>query len=245
MCKPMNEWCIMVVMDEIENLDTFETEDPIDDEDEGEESTTLSIEEAQKLLTLSINETDLLNSEDDVQKQIREITLAPARSAQKPNIDYLEDAIIETEEHGFVFLSTEGDGLIIQFPQNWRDTTYYIVRRIDYETGAVALWNPQRKQWAGTNFFDAKRFDLVVKIPPEGASHLRMALALGQRKRGRPRKNPVEAATAEPVEKSGRGRGRPKGSKNRPKEVIAAEKKALREERNAKAQANSARHRSR
>lgn len=227
-------------MDEKESLDEVDVESDLPDNYD-EDADTLSIEDAQKLLAASVISRETpLEPEDDVQLQIK-MAFAPARAAQKPNVDYLDDAVVELEGHGTVFLPQVGDGLIIQYPQDWRDTTYFTIREINYETGAVWLWNPQRKQWASTNFLDAKRYGLVLKTPPEGASELRMAIALGQRKRGRPRKNPIEQVVAPPKEKSERGRGRPKGSKNRSKEVIEAEKRARREERNERAQARSMR----
>jgi hypothetical protein len=217
----------------------------IDLPDCDEEVSDISAEEAQKLLDASLRNGDcMLAPADDVLLQIKE-TFAPARAAQKPNIDNLDDAIVDVENHGIVLLPQPGEGLIIQYPQAWRDTTYYTIHDINYETGTVWLWNPQRKQWASTNFIDAKQHGLVFKVPPEGASELRMAIALGQRKRGRPRKNPLEQAIAPVKEKSDRGRGRPKGTKNRPKEIIEAEKRARREEKNQRALARSAKRRTR
>ena len=214
-------------------MDDKEFTVPVEDEDPN-----LSVEMARALLEASVvrkeDEVD-----DDVQSQIKRV-LEPARAVQKPNVDNLDDAVVEVEGHGTVFLPQAGEGLIIQYPQSYRDTTYYTIDSIDYETGMVWLWNPQRKQWACSNFKDAQKAGLVMKTPPEGASELRMALVLGQRKRGRPRKNPIDQIVA-PVEKSGRGRGRPKGTKNRPKDVILEEKKQRREEKQAKAEARSMR----
>lgn len=229
-------------MSELDVTDEQTREESLTIEDE--DDVNLTTEQAEKLLESTLKGAQELSTpDDDVQKQINEMVNAPARAAQKPNIDYLEDAVVETDEHGVVFLPQVNDGLVIQYPQNWRDTTYYVIRKIDYETGSVSLWNPKMGQWGLTNFINAKKHGLILKMPPEGASGLRMALALGQRKRGRPRKNPLQQALAQPVEKSGRGRGRPKGTKNRPKEVIEAEKRQRREERNERARARSMRSR--
>jgi len=56
-----------------------------------------------------------------------------------------------------------------------------------------------------------------------------------KKKRGRPRKNPVEDVKEVDPNAPKRGRGRPKGAKNRSKEEIKAEKEAKKAERARKA----------
>ena len=72
-------------------------------------------------------------------------------------------------------------------------------------------------------------------------------MSIGKRKRGRPRKNPTGAPElTKPVELDSNGqpvkkkRGRPAGTKNRPKDVIRAEKKAKLELKKAKAKKRKA-----
>lgn len=234
--------CCVVYNTQMEEMEDFE--DDGCDVVEEEENVPLTSEDAEKILVAAMMVNDL-PEEDDVTSQIREVATTTARAAQKPSIDHLDDAVVEMEGHGRIFLPEPGNGLIIQYPEIWRDTSYYTVRKIDYGTGTVYLWCPSRGQWALTNFLNYDKHGLVMKMPPEGASELRMAIALGRRKRGRPRKNPVAVVTPPPQEGASRGRGRPKGSKNRPKDIIDAEKKIRREERNAKAEVRSMRHRKR
>jgi hypothetical protein len=64
-----------------------------------------------------------------------------------------------------------------------------------------------------------------------------------KKKRGRPRKNPIETVEVKPVGEK-KGRGRPKGAKNRPKEEIKAEKAAKKAEKQKRAalKAKKAKH---
>jgi len=159
-----------------------------------------------------------------------------ARNARKPDISWLEDGTVVTDE-GRLPLFAIGDKIVIERycsmleGSPWLDTKTYEVTGIDDETGNLQLWNPDLKQHAMSNFKFGLDKGQVIKLAPEKGN-------IGGRKRGRPRKNPVgkPAPTLAPGEKK-RGRGRPPGSKNRPKAEILKDRELKKLERGAKKQA--------
>ena len=106
------------------------------------------------------------------------------------------------------------------------------VLAIDDLTGALKLYNHELNQHAMSAFKGAgAEGSLLIKLANEvgGLEHI------AKRKRGRPRKSPaLKKQQSAPALGEKRGRGRPKGSKNRPKDVIKAEREAKRLERQAK-----------
>jgi hypothetical protein len=160
------------------------------------------------------------------------------RESRKPDISWLEDAVATLEDGTVVPLFNVGDSIVIEQyatllkNRPWLDTQTYIVRSIDDETGIIKLWNPVLEQQAMNNFITGpKDGGCVFKLAPSRGS-------IGSKKRGRSslvRKNhPDVKAEPETTDKPKR-RGRPKGTKNRSKEVIAEEKARVRKEREAKA----------
>lgn len=162
-----------------------------------------------------------------------------ARTANRPNIDSLPDAVVRDEDGKLVFLARPGEKVVIErfasvLPgRPWLDTKIYVVDRIDEVTGDVGLWDQELHRAAGTNYvkgLDAGyRFKLATK-----------STRIEGRKRGRPRKDkgveaapppPVLDANGQPVKKK---RGRPAGVKNRSKDEIAADKAAKADLRAAK-----------
>lgn len=158
-----------------------------------------------------------------------------ARLAQKPIIDHLEDAI-ETDDDGVpVFTIPPGEKVIIErvrtiLPGNaWLDTKMYTVETIDGVTGNLMLWDDDGQCHAMSNYLTAPKRGYKFKVPPAKGG-----LQIQGRKRGRPRKvvpigqeKPVEPVqldeNGQPIKKK---RGRPAGSKNRPRDVVQAEKRA-------------------
>lgn len=167
--------------------------------------------------------------------EAREIAEAmePVAEVRKPNISMLHRAVEEVDGE-LLPLFAVGDRIVIErhahsLPGNpWLDTQTYVVQDIDDETGVLRLWNPGQNQFAMGNYITG----------PERGDDYRLAgdrrNPIGKRKRGRPRKNPVEPIAplvdGQPLPVK-RGRGRPKGVKNRPKDVIAAERAARRTKR--------------
>ena len=158
------------------------------------------------------------------------LTLGTRKPVAKPDISSLPDAIV-----GGAAQFKEGDKIVIERysaflkEKPYLDTKTYRVVRHDEFTGRIHLFDEQLDQNAIMNWKEALKFGTVFK------------LAVGKvdistkKKRGRPRKNPIEEV--KPVDASApkRGRGRPAGVKNRPKDVIAAEKAAMKAKRAEKA----------
>jgi hypothetical protein len=140
-------------------------------------------------------------------------------TTNKPDISRLPDAIV-----GGVAQFSEGDKIVIERYSSflrgkpYLDTKTYRVVRLDEFTGRIHLFDEQLDQNAIMNWKESLKFGTVFK------------LAVGKvdvstkKKRGRPRKNPVDFPAEVKPEGEKRGRGRPKGAKNRDKETIATEK---------------------
>ncbi len=173
--------------------------------------------------------------------EVDEITRAHraevAKVANKPLIDHLPDAVGK-DELGFpILLAAPGERIIIERyatilrGKPWLDTKTYTIETIDAASGDLSLWDDDLGRSAMSNYIEGIKFGYRFKLPT------RKGMNIGQRKRGRPRKNPTEVpqvkelqldANGQPIKKK---RGRPPGVKNRDKEVIQAEKKAKLEKR--------------
>jgi hypothetical protein len=157
-----------------------------------------------------------------------------ARLASKPVLDHLEDAV-EMDEGGIpTFTVAPGDKVVIERYATilrgspWLDTKVYTVESIDGVTGTLHLWDDDGKCYAMTNYITGVAAGFKFKVPPAKGG-----MPTSQRKRGRPRKilppgqekpsTPSLDADGQPVKKK---RGRPPGVKNRPRDVIAAERRA-------------------
>lgn len=160
--------------------------------------------------------------------EAREIAeaLAPVAEVRKPDISKLHLAYEDVDGERLALFGA-GDRIVIERHASmlqgkpWLDTQTYVVQSVDDETGVLRLWNPDLHQFAMGNFITG----------PERGDDYRLAgdrrNPIGKRKRGRPRKNPIvpEAVIADGTPlPAKRGRGRPKGVKNRPKDVIEAER---------------------
>lgn len=164
------------------------------------------------------------------------------RESRKPDISWLEDATTKLADGTVIPLFNVGDSIVIERyatllkTRPWLDTQTYVVRSIDDDTGDIKLWNPVLEQQAMNNF--------ITGPTPEGGCIFKLAPTRGSidgKKRGRSavtkrRQNhdappDVKPGSSEPK----KHRGRPKGTKNRSKEVIAEEKARVRKEREAKA----------
>ena len=108
------------------------------------------------------------------------------------------------------------------------DTKTYRVVRLDEFTGRIHLFDEQLDQNAIVNWKESLKFGTIFKL-----ATAKMNIST-KKKRGRPRKNPIETEEVKPAGEK-KGRGRPKGAKNRPKEEIKAEKEAKKAERARKA----------
>lgn len=168
---------------------------------------------------------DVIPVESALTPEAREMAAAlePATpSTPAIDISRLPDAIVEGALRPAV-----GDRIVIErraafLPgRPYLDTKTYRIHRLD-PNGNMSLWDESLNQWAMDNWKTGPMKGNVYKVPSVGVA------VTTKRKRGRPRKNPVDAPKPVVVGPDGapvkRGRGRPKGSKNRAKDVIRAEK---------------------
>lgn len=156
--------------------------------------------------------------------------LAAPTVANKPDISRLPDAFLNGRPS-----FTEGDKIVIErhvsFLANrpYLDTKTYKVRSINTDTGNLWLWDEQLQQSASDNY----KAGLA-----SGCRIYKVAMGYNvstKKKRGRPRKEkPIDAAPPVVAPEQKRGRGRPKGSKNRSRDEIKADKEAKRALRAAK-----------
>lgn len=154
--------------------------------------------------------------------------LAGQSRGNKPDISGLPDALREGRP-----LFRVGDRIVIEQYCTVLDTNPYLhtrtykVEAINPTTGDLKLWDESVNHWAMDNYVTGPKYGQVYKFAA-GAT-------VGKRKRGRPRKNPIAPVVPkETADAAPKKRGRPKGSKNRPKDVVAAEKRARVDARKAK-----------
>jgi hypothetical protein len=151
------------------------------------------------------------------------------KGGNKPDISRLPDAIV-----GGAAQFGPGDKIVIERYSSflkgkpYLDTKTYRVVRLDEFTGRIHLFDEQLDQNAIVNWKESLKFGTVFKL-----ATAKMNIST-KKKRGRPRKNPIETEEVKPAGEK-KGRGRPKGAKNRPKEEIKAEKEAKKAERARKA----------
>ncbi|NDC75781.1 hypothetical protein EBZ70_10985 [bacterium] len=155
-----------------------------------------------------------------------------ARLASRPNIDHLPDAIAKDEMGVWQLLARPGEKVIIERFSSildgspWMDTKTFVVDSIDGATGNIYLHDIELCRQSMTNIPTALKYGHRFKLPTA-----RMPDLTSKRKRGRPKKvvtladpPPAAATSGEPT--APKKRGRPKGSKNRPSDVVAAERAA-------------------
>ncbi len=162
---------------------------------------------------------------------------AKERLDKRPDISSLEDALERRSDGRLVPRFGPGEKIVIERRSSvlegnpWLDTQTYVVREIEPDSGVLRLWNPNLHQQALSNFVTGTEIGCVFKLASiRGGS-------IGKKKRGRPRRDvtgPAPAAVEPPKDGEKKKRGRPKGVKNRSKEVIVAEKAARSAERTAK-----------
>jgi hypothetical protein len=100
----------------------------------------------------------------------------------KPNISALLDAVQEIEGEK-VFVVLEGEKVIIDYADEpWIPVQEWTVEKIDYETGNLRLWSHSMKHYGMSNYINAAKKNVSLKIP-DGQIEMRT-----KRKRGRPRK---------------------------------------------------------
>lgn len=173
-------------------------------------------------------ENDQKPVEDSIDEFVDPISAEAKRLANRPMIDHLPDAVERDELGRFVLSARPGDKIIMERwatilkGRPWLDTKTYTIVSIDEASGEVHLWDDDLQRNATTNYITGTKAGYRFKLPTK------KGMLIGTKRRGRPRKNPTDAPTnaspgGPPVVKK---RGRPAGTKNRDRDVIAAEKRA-------------------
>ena len=148
-----------------------------------------------------------------------------AWQARRPEVAHLKEGVAFPPGMPAVPLFDVGDRIVVDRCTDllkgtpWLDTTVGKVRSIDDDTGLVTLLDETSDP----------------RLPSVRYFNFRLHGALQTFKLAPPRGNPfdapkvtVRAPVAPTTDGTKRGRGRPKGSKNRPKDVIKAEREARR-----------------
>lgn len=169
----------------------------------------------------------------------RSVLGAPSkdRAASRPDISKLPNGIgtdgIPTFVRGDKVVIERYSGILRGHP--YLDTRTYVIQSIDVVTGKITMYDAAQGQFATDNWKAGLKNGNVYKL----AKNTTIDLS-SKRKRGRPRKNPdaptnvaikpvpIVDINGMPVAKK---RGRPAGSKNRPKEIIMNEKRAKKDAR--------------
>jgi len=184
------------------------------------------------------NNVDFETPSDFVSSEAALSLAGPRKPVTKPDISFLPDAIVGGEPQFDV-----GDHIVVERYASflkgkpYLDTKTFRVVSLDNFTGRLHLFDELLDQNAIMNWKESLRHGTVFKLK-QG----RLTIS-SKGKRGRPRKNPlpvpVPIVDGVPLPKK-KGRGRPKGSKNRPSDVIKAEKAAVKAQRSIKKAARMA-----
>lgn len=182
-------------------------------------------------------ETEEIGSPED-EESLDDI-LNPLPPEPRPDISKLPDGLVAGKPAFGV-----GDKIIIERSitvlkkGGYLDTKTYKVASIDHSTGNMRLWDESLGQWAMDNYINGPLAGYVYKM----ANGILPMMVKGRR--GRPRKNISEPKEAPLTDADGnvikKKRGRPAGSKNRPGDVVRAEKEARKAERAQKRAARAA-----
>lgn len=144
----------------------------------------------------------------------------------RPFIADLPDAVVPSPA-GLIFLPKLGDKVVVEYTEptqgnRWVSTRTGSVSFIDPSSGNFLCTDDARGQSFGSNYLTYMSNGVTIKLAMGALKkRKRKVAAVVVNKAAKPE---VSRATS-PEQK--RGRGRPKGSKNRPKEVIEAERKKL------------------
>lgn len=150
--------------------------------------------------------------------------LKSSRPRDMPEIGHLKDAIVTSPDGRPEVIVPPGGRIVIERRASvidgapWLDTKVYDVRGVDQEAGILKLWDPELHHHARENWFVGLSVGSRYKLPPAKG---RWDVA--------PKVKPVPVAVAPTLTPAGEPgakprRGRPPGTKNRSKDVIAAEK---------------------
>lgn len=173
---------------------------------------------------------------DELTPEVRSRLGAPVKPVSKPDISMMPDALDADGKPMFV----AGDKIVIERHTSllagnpYLDTRTFRVNSVDMETGRLELFDESLPQHATDNWLTGVAMGNVYKFA-------RGPVVIKTKRRGRPPKPKADVAVVTQAADGGKKRrGRPKGSKNRSKDVIRAEKAAKAKERAAKKAARKA-----
>jgi hypothetical protein len=159
---------------------------------------------------------------DDFNDELSKM-LESERGRTPPDINAFQDAVVIDDDGDPVFVPGVGERVIIErwisfdAKRVWLDTETYRIVSVDHETGVLDLVNDSLRQHAMSNFIEGTKRGYRFKLPGTGI--------VGKRHRGRPKRRRSEYSEPAPKPTGApKKRGRPKGSKNRSKDIVAAEK---------------------
>jgi hypothetical protein len=161
------------------------------------------------------------------------------RLAKRPDISHLRDATIKDPETGIVRpLFGTGDRIVADRCTThlrgapWLDTRVYIVMSIDDVKGIIHCIDEEAQHHAFIGLRD--QFTKLKLAPKHGNPFNAAEVKKLEKKQLQMKKNNSSVATISLDENVPRRKGRPKGTKNRPRAVILAEKQAKKLEKEAK-----------
>jgi hypothetical protein len=217
----------------LDDLMTDEEQELVDSEEEKIESSPL-----EKILenTILTDKLDGVPTEFDEIKGLieQEESQQKIRPELRPNIDHLVDAVVFLDDGTPVFVPEVGEKVIIEkyasllVGRPWLNTRLYEVHEIDNDSGRLKLWDVENEQWCFSNFIEA---------PRDHGYRFKLPTRSGKIPKHKARNNSQPEHQMDSV-------GRPTGTRNRPKEVIEAERlerEKLKAERRAKRDLNKLR----
>ena len=141
-------------------------------------------------------------------------------SRTRPDISHLDDALSVDDDGNVTFLPQIGGKVVIERcieSGSWLDTNLYTITDVDRMTGDLRLIRDEMGHRAMSNYLEGIIRGYVFKLPSVKGPIIKRKVRLV-------RKPKKEVVTISGPVGPKKGRGRPKGSKNRPKEVIRAER---------------------
>lgn len=160
-----------------------------------------------------------MNDDKDIIDEVSGIA-PPESKRAKPDISSLEDAVDVSDDGTVTFIPVVGGKVVIERcveSGDWLDTNLYTVTDIDTESGALRLIRDEFGHNAMSNYMEGILRGYVFKLPPKKGPIVKRKVRVS-------RKVKDATITIPDPNLPKKGRGRPKGSKNRPKDVIQAEK---------------------
>jgi len=166
--------------------------------------------------------------------------------SKKPTLEGLSSAV-KSVDGKIVFIPEIDSRIAVEMnnvhvkSNSWLYTRVYIVKEINLENGNVRLWDEGRKQWASTNFITSFNSPntVSIKIMPKNRTSIpEEGFPVRSSKTVKESIKPIVIGPKTPGK-----RGRPAGSKNRPKDVVKAERVEKIKTRAKKAEMKSKRRR--